>query len=314
MPTEIVPTFPDVICIGEALTDMLSTGTNADTKQWLSVNGGATWNVARAIAKLGQHCAFAGAVSNDLFGHALREASVAAGLDTRTLQVLDYSPLLAIVDNQQPPNYFFIGDDSADLHFDSANLPQGWNSNLRWAHFGGISLARQPLAKNLLELAQQLHQQGVAISYDPNFRNLMGPDYDAVLQQMTRLASVIKVSDDDLRGLFRSNDAEAGFAKLRAINPEAIYLYTRGSAGASLHIGEQSWQCAVPTIVTADTVGAGDASIAGMLYSLMQRTEASWPEHLRFAVACGAAACLQRGAHAGDLAQVMQLYQSLATN
>jgi fructokinase len=43
-------------------------------------------------------------------------------------------------------------------------------------------------------------------------------------------------------------------------------------------------------------VGAGDASIGGLLYSCMINPDAGWAEHLRFSVASGAAACLHAGA------------------
>ena len=91
-------------------------------------------------------------------------------LDLRFLQRYDKSPLLAIVHETQPPKYFFVGDDSADLHFDVSTLPTGWEREVRWAHFGGISLARSPLAERLVALAERLKAGGVRISYDPNYR------------------------------------------------------------------------------------------------------------------------------------------------
>lgn len=50
----------------------------------------------------------------------------------RFTQRVDKSPLLAIVHETQPPQYFFIGDDSADLAFDPEALPPGWQGVLRW--------------------------------------------------------------------------------------------------------------------------------------------------------------------------------------
>jgi len=44
-----------------------------------------------------------------------------------------------------------------------------------------------------------------------------------------------------------------------------------------------------------DSVGAGDASIGGLLYSLMYRPDVDGGQHLRFAVAAGAGACLAAG-------------------
>ena len=301
--------FPVFVAAGEALTDMIVDDTGAT--RWHSVTGGSTWNVARAMAKLGASSAFAGAVSRDVFGDQLWQATLDAGLDERFIQRLSKSPLLAIVHRLDPPSYFFVGDDSADLHFDAALLPAGWIKGCRWAHFGGISLARQPLAGKLVQLAETLKAQGVRISYDPNFRALMDENYDPTLKRMTALADVIKVSEEDLVGLLRTHDADAAFATLRGWNPDASYLYTKGGAGASLHTPAGSWQQAAPRITPVDTVGAGDASIAALAWSMLHAPERDGLTHLRFAVAAGAAACLAPGATPPTLAAIDTLLATM---
>ncbi|MTV39892.1 carbohydrate kinase family protein [Duganella radicis] len=297
--------FPLFVAAGEALTDMVVQ--DAAQQNWASLTGGSTWNVARTMAKLDVPTAFAGAISKDVFGDALWRASEAARLDLRFLQRYERAPLLAIVHRTDPPAYFFIGDDSADLHFDAAQLPEGWRAHCKWVHFGGISLARQPLAGKLVALAEQLKRDGIRISYDPNYRLLMDASYDATLRRMTELADVVKVSEEDLEGLFRTKDIEGAFATLRSWNPDATYLYTKGGAGASLHIGEHSWSQAAPQITVVDTVGAGDASIAALAWSMMHRADATPLQHLQFSVAAGAAACLGAGASPPSLADIHNL-------
>ena len=286
--------FPEFVSAGEALTDLIVT--DAQQRHWLSVTGGSTWNVARTMAALGLPSAFAGAISRDVFGDALWQATEAAGLDTRFTQRFDKAPLLAVVHRLDPQAYFFVGDDSADLHFDAALLPEGWQAHCRWLHFGGISLAREPLASKLVALARTAKAAGIGISFDPNFRQLMDQRYDATLQAMTTLADVVKVSEEDLVGLFRHDDTAASFARLRSFNPAARFLYTKGAAGASLHIGGESWQVAAPRVQVQDTVGAGDACIAAFVYSLLREPGRAPLRHLQFAVAAGAAACLGAGA------------------
>ena len=301
--------LPQFVAAGEALTDLLRSGPSG----WSSQAGGSTWNVARVVARLGIPSAFAGAVSSDVFGAELAAANSAAGLDPRFLQQVERSPLLAVVHELDPPRYFFIGDDSADLHFDAAQLPGGWQQAARWVHFGGISLAREPLAGKLLALASELKAQGVSISYDPNFRTLMDERYDATLQRMAVLADVIKVSDEDLRGLFRLGpDADdtacaAALAGLRQLNPAATILYTLGRHGARLLRHGYAWHAPAPAVKVADSVGAGDASIGALLYSFMQHPMREDGAHLRFAVAAGAAACTAAGASPPSLAQVESL-------
>jgi len=300
--------LPHFLAAGEALTDLLTAGAGA----WHSQPGGSTWNVARAMARLGVASAFAGAVSSDVFGDELVAASAAAGLDSRFLQQVPRAPLLAIVHALHPPRYFFIGENSADLHFNAGQLPEGWQGAAQWVHFGGISLAREPLAGKLRSLAERLKAQGVRISYDPNFRSLMDQRYDATLRHMAGLADVIKVSEEDLCGLFRHADAGQAFQQLREMNPGAAYLYTLGERGARLHTPEGYWEAAAPSITVADTVGAGDASIAGLLFSLIQRPAGDGGAHLRFAVGAGAAACLAPGATPPALATVDQLAATVA--
>ncbi len=301
--------FPIFVAAGEALTDMIVA--DAQATRWTSVTGGSTWNVARAMAQLGAPSAFAGAISRDVFGAQLWRASLDAGLDERFVQRLDKSPLLAIVHRLDPPSYFFVGDDSADLHFDAALLPDGWQAHCRWAHFGGISLARQPLAGKLVALAESLKARGIRISYDPNFRAIMDEAYDPTLRRMTALADVVKVSEEDLTGLLRTGDADAAFATLRAWNPGACYLYTKGAQGASLHWQEAAWQVAAPAIVPVDTVGAGDASIAALAWSMLHAPGRDGLAHLRFAVAAGAAACLAAGATPPSLEAIGRLLDGM---
>ncbi|MFP5389959.1 MAG: carbohydrate kinase family protein [Gammaproteobacteria bacterium] len=300
--------FPEFVAAGEALTDMIA---EPGQQRWTSIVGGSTWNVARAMAALDVPSAFAGAVSRDVFGDQLWQASQAARLDLRFLQRHAKSPLLAIVYRLDPPSYFFVGDDSADLHFDAALLPEGWRSHCRWAHFGGISLAREPLAGKLVALAQELKAQGVKISYDPNFRVLMDEKYDATLRRMTELADVVKVSEEDLAGLFRTDDVEGAFARLRGFNPSAAYLYTKGAQGASLHVGADEWVQGAPRIEVVDSVGAGDASIAALAWSMLRKPERSGGEHLKFSVCAGAGACLGAGASPPSVGLIESLMATL---
>jgi fructokinase len=298
---------PLMLCAGEALTDMIHQG----GEQWVSRVGGSVWNVARALAVLGEPTAFAGAISRDRFGDALWTASEEVGLDLRLLQRVARSPLLAVVEKCEPPRYFFIGDDSADLHFDPAALPARWPDLLRWAHFGGISLAREPLAANLVALARQLKEKGVAISYDPNYRNLMDERYTPTLHTMAALADVIKVSDDDLRGLFPGLELDEALQRLRALSPDAVCLLTRGGHGASLLRGAERCDARAPKVEVVDTVGAGDASVAGLLHSLARHPGRPLQSHLHAALAAGSAACLQAGATPPPPAAMHRLFEQL---
>src|SRR5579864_1884823 len=297
--------FPLFVSAGDILTDLVRT----DDSRWLSVPGGAGWNVARAVARLGLRTASVGALGKDYFSDAIWNASVAADLDMRFMQRVERSPLLAVVHETHPPTYFFMGDNSADLAFDPSLLPAGWMDQVRWAHFGCISLVRQPLGDTLAKLAADLRARGVKISFDPNYRNLMEHGYEPILRRMAALADLIKVSDEDLGLLFKTSDEASALAQLRTLNPAANVLVTRGPETATLYVGDSTFEGRPPRVEVVDTVGAGDASIGGLLFSLMSAPQRKWPEHLAFALAAGAAACRHSGAHSPTLDEVVALLE-----
>jgi fructokinase len=293
--------WPQLITFGEALTDLVRQGPD----QWRSVSGGAALNLALAAAALGLRSACGAAVSCDTFGQALWASSAQAGLDMRFMQQNAHEPLLAVVHQLQPPRYFFVGADAADLHFRPEELPAGWlvSGAVPWAVFGGISLAREPLAARLLSLAEQARAAGVGIAYDANIRRGLEAAQAAALQRLLPLADVIKLSDEDAVALWGS--VEAALLALRAIaRPQAWLLLTRGAGTASLWHGAQCWEQQPPSIEVVDTVGAGDASLAGLLLSLIEAPQADGLRHLQHAVAAGAAACLGGGATAPTRAQL----------
>jgi fructokinase len=136
----------------------------------------------------------------------------------------------------------------------------------------------------------------------------MAHGYEPTLRKMAALADLIKVSDEDLRLLFKTDEADA-LAQLRAMNPTATVLVTRGSEKATLIDGDKVIEAAPPRVEVADTVGAGDASIGGLLFSLMTAPQRTWAEHLAFALAAGAAACRHTGAHSPTLDEVVALLE-----
>ena len=295
------PPLPKLVVFGEALTDFVRTGADA----WRSVPGGACWNVARVAATLGVATGWGGAVSDDLFGEEIVAQSRRAALDPRFLQVVARPPLLAMVHQLDPPRYFFLGNDAADLAFDPRRLPAGWREACEGVHFGCISLVRQPLGARLLALAESLHAAGTPVSFDPNCRDQMGGDYPPLFERMLRLARVVKCSDEDLRHVYPHLATADALARVCALAPGATLLYTRGGDGMTVRLpgGEASEQAAFAVDV-ADTVGAGDACIGGFLASRLLQPDADVAVHVRFAAATAAAACTRPGAHAPTRAEV----------
>ena len=284
------------VVFGEALTDFIQESPD----HWRSVPGGSCWNVARAAARLGLPTGYAGAVSRDHFGDQLYRQAAEAGCDLRFTQRVAKPPLLAMVLSKDPPSYYFLGDDAADVNFDLAALPAGWLAQAELVHFGCISLVRPPHAARLVALAEQVHAAGTRICFDPNWRNLMeDPGYQETLARMSRVADYVKVSGEDLGCLFPGASGVAGgLQALRELAPRAAILLTEGAGGMRLYAeGHEVFQPAFKVEV-ADTVGAGDASMAGWMTSLLTAPGAPLAVHVAFAAATAAVVCQHSGAYA----------------
>ena len=249
---------------------------------------------------------YAGAISRDVFGDELRQLTQAAGLDMRYLQQVDKSPLLAMVTSTTPPDYFFVGDDSADLHFDPSQLPADWLDVARLLHFGCISLAREPLASRLLEIATAAAQRGKRIAFDPNWRKLMDqPGYQPLLRKLLSLSHYVKVSDEDLEKLF-PGDTQA-LATLQSLAPQAEILLTLGAGGMRGIKGEQVVTQSIYPVTVIDTVGCGDAAMGGWMASVLRQPEAPVAAHLRHAAASAALSAARAGAYAATWEEVKTL-------
>ncbi len=211
-----------------------------------------------------------------------------------------------MVDSLTPPHYFFIGNGSADLAFDPALLPKGWQDGLAWAQFGDISLVREPLGAKLEGLARQLKASGTRIAFDPNHRALMRDSDKARLMRFCEMADAIKISDEDLLGYFPKDSPERSLKTLRALNPEATWLYTRGAQGAQLYSpGHAPLEQAALQVEVVDTVGAGDASLAALVAALHELAPDAPARQLQLAFTSGALACTAAGAVAPTRAELL---------
>lgn len=294
--------LPRYVVFGEALTDLIR---EADGR-WTERPGGSCWNVARVGARLGIATGCATAVSNDYFGAGLVAESRAAGLDARYLQVLDRSPLLAMVTSTRPPAYQFVGDDSADLHFAPERLPAGWLAAAEVVHVGGISLARRPLADRLLVTALDAVAAGKRLAFDPNWRTPMAdPAWRAVYDTLLPACHYLKLSDEDLAQLYPQFDEHAALATVRAaLRPDAALMYTRGARGLMLFSGAAVIDEPARATTVIDTVGCGDAAMGAWMATLLADPAASLDRQAQRAAAAAGVVAGRTGAYAPLPAEV----------
>ena len=82
-----------------------------------------------------------------------------------------------------------------------------------------------------------------------------------------------------------------------ATPPAPIVCLTRGARGLVLAAGGELVMASPPSVAARSPVGAGDATLAGLLWALSDGCDAT--KTARRAVACGAAAAMQEGTGVG---------------
>lgn len=91
-------------------------------------------------------------------------------------------------------------------------------------------------------------------------------------------------------------------------NCEAIVV-SLGPAGATLYTKHQYEHLPAPTVKKQSTVGAGDSMVGGMVWSLARGD--NFRQMLRFGIACGTAATMNKGTALCDPNDVNELYNYL---
>ncbi len=254
-----------ILCCGEALIDMLPIE-SGHAAGFAPHTGGAVFNTAVALARLGAPTGFFSGLSADFFGDMLRGSLVDAGVDTNACVTSDRPCTLAfvrLVEGQA--TYVFYDENTSGRMLEPADLPEISADAL---FFGGISLVNEPAAAAYEAL--MLREAGHRVTMiDPNIRPGFNTDevsYRARLARMLAAADLIKMSLEDLDWLAQG-DADDWIAQLLQGGVSAIFL-TDGSRGAHAVTRDQKVSAPAQKVAVVDTVGAGDTFNAGVLASL----------------------------------------------
>jgi fructokinase len=259
-----------ILCAGEALIDMLPRKTEGGESAFAPYPGGAVFNTAIALARLGAPVSFFSGLSDDLFGERLSRVltvnGVAHGLAARSSRP---TTLAFVTLTGGQASYTFYDENTAGRMLSPADLPT-IPADCAAGFFGGISLAVEPCAEAYVALAERMSASGRLVMLDPNVRAGFVADagrYRARMERLFTLADVVKVSDEDLRWLLGDGDLGALAEAVRARGP-AIVLVTRGAEGVTAYTGAEPLHMPAPKAEVVDTVGAGDTFNAGFLAGL----------------------------------------------
>lgn len=262
-----------ILCCGDALIDMIPAQTAAGDPAFTPLPGGAIFNTAIALGRLGVEVGLLSGLSTDLFGDQLRAALATSNVDARNAITSDRPTTLAFVQlSNGHARYTFYDENSAGRSLDSARLPD-IPDEVKALYLGGISLISEPGAAFYTALAEREAAERVIV-VDPNIRPGFITDAAAYRQRLDRLfavADIVKVSDEDLDWILPGQGTQLEkLAELRARGP-GIVILTKGAAGATgLTHGGRLIEVASQPVAVVDTVGAGDTFNAGVLARLAE--------------------------------------------
>ena len=262
-----------ILCCGEALIDMVPMATKAGRDGFVPHPGGAIYNTAIALGRLGARSGMLSGLSSDMFGRQLVEGLKASHVDVSHVVLSDRPTTLAFVQLADGhATYDFYDENSAGRMIAPDDMPT-LSKEVTALYFGGISLACEPGAEAYADLLER-SREGRVVMLDPNIRPGFIRDvkgYRRRLDRMLSLTDIVKVSDEDLHWLMPGPlPLRDKVARLQEKGASVVIL-TRGSEGATgyLSSGEEVHVPAAKAEVV-DTVGAGDTFNAGVLAKLSE--------------------------------------------
>jgi len=214
----------------------------------------------------------------------------------------------------------FLGGTSIDLILKNAGGGRDRPLHNFTESVGGSITNSAIIAANeeTLKFIRYLKKRHVFISYDPNIRPGSIKHKNEVknrVLKLLKLADLAKLSQTDLEYLTGQKNPLKGLEMLKKQVKCEIVL-TLGAKGSIYHSRRVVWKnpddasgnsrfIKVPAfkVKVADTIGAGDAFTAGLIYRLIKQGRAKFFANMKaniiFASAVSALICTQKGSHQG---------------
>ncbi|RFS19621.1 carbohydrate kinase [Chitinophaga silvatica] len=244
-----------VICFGEMLWDILP---------GKALPGGAVMNVAYHLHKLGNPVALISRVGNDERGRQLINLLSGYGLPVDQIQI-DNEHQTGIVYADMSDPHAVKYDIVHPVAWDFIEYPSSLETDNKYLVFGSLSTRDQVSRTTLKRLLAHVGTRVLDI-------NLRAPHYtQEYIEWLLQHCDILKLNDDEL-SLIQSwygvaDSAEEGLKYLANRFSIPLIVLTRGADGAMLLQEKQLYKVDGVSVKVADTIGSGDAFLAGFLHA-----------------------------------------------
>ena len=265
-----------ILCIGEALIDMICTDTGSSLSKgenFLKKPGGAPTNVAAAIAALGGDVLLSAKIGTDPFGQQLIDTMKDFGVSTLWMvQDKNYFTTFAFVSLMKDGERDFVFNRGADGQLNESDLDGIDLNDCSIIHFGSATAFLEgPLQHTYKSLLQKALDKNIFISFDPNYRQLLFKNNtDTFIEQswyFMQHCTFFKVSDEEAM-LITGSASVYDAATILADKTSATFTITLGKEGTMLVHQKNKIIVSSIAVKPVDTTGAGDAFVGAVLYQL----------------------------------------------
>lgn len=285
--------------LGEALIDLLETDLAEGEVAYRPAVGGAPFNVAVGVARLGGGSEFVGSVSTDRLGERLHGFLLSNGVGTGGAKRVGVPTTLALTSFAgAEPDFAFYGDSHGLLGPD--DLDPALLAGADVVYTGSIAMLRPP---TLAAARAAWKVPGPWRVFDPNARPRLLTDvagYRAIVEEFAVDADLVKLSAADATVLWDADEATVA-ARLAGLGAGTVVV-TRGAAGALIRSEGTVEEIPAPRVVAIDATGAGDSVMAALVHGLLltgrrraDKARPDWPALVRYALAVGALTVEGRG-------------------
>lgn len=256
--------------------------------------GGAPFNVAYHLQQLGLKTAMITRVGKDENGKALEDFMTAKEVTTDFLQKDDkHITGLAIATKNAAGDMEYDIVQPAAWDFIQHTLPQ--QETIKQADyfiFGSLSSRNEETKKTLLHLVQNAQQCVFDINIRPPFVD------KTTIEMLLNYTHILKMNEEEYHTVCNWNNINTNHTSAALHNICETYqldtlIVTRGSNGALLYHEDTLYEHTGFRVKVKDTIGSGDAFLAGFLYA--HHKKQSPKDALHFASQMGAFMATQTG-------------------
>lgn len=261
--------------------------------------GGADSNVAIGLSRLGVPVLWVGRVGDDSLGRRIQRELRAEGIQTHA--ILDPAPTGLMVKDHRTPNttqVLFYRHASAGSRLTPADIRRDLIAEAGVVHVTGITASLSSSAEDATFTAiEYAREEGALVSFDVNHRPTLWPEEDPapLYRKIAQRSDIVFAGTEEARLLLNQGATSNSTwlaRELAELGPREVIIKL-GADGCVADISGQAYSQAAVPVTVVDTVGAGDAFVAGYLAALIDERDPA--ARLQHAATVAAFSCLNDG-------------------